>query len=155
MNEREKMFEVYHVGIPYTNEDENRACIAVAFAWEWDEFPVITDGECHPGHIIFKPAGLEHAQAFGEKFVPALNAELVQYGFEPTYRGGGRIYYHDLDDLNDLPSKHELFKYLYSRKEITKEEFKITDRATLAAKAKASNGRWFEFNTAGKLVTIR
>ena len=152
------MFKLCDYGVPYNGADEDRACVAVAFAWNWDDFAVETDGESRPGNIIFKPTGREHAKAFTEVFVPAMNAELHSHGFNGLTQYGGGEYYWDLDDPDDLPSLMELVKEL-CRHGIKFDSFadaRAMGRIAMAAKVKELNGsRYFHFDTTGKLVTIR
>lgn len=158
MNERETMLKLCDYGVPYDGADEDRACVAVAFAWAWTEFPVETDGEMRPGNIIFKPADVANSKAFTEVFVPALNAELAEYGFRQLTQYGSGEYYWDLDDPEDLPSLMEMIKFLrgHGIKFKSFAEAREMGRVAMAAKVRELNGsRYFKFDTFGKLVTIR
>lgn len=152
------MFKICDYGVPFNGADEDRACVAVAFAWAWQDFPVETDGESRPGNIIFKPADRAHMKAFSEVFIPALNAELAEYGFRQLTQYGSGNYYHDLDDPEDLPTIMEMIKFL--RKHGIKfgsfAEAREMGRVAMAEKVRELNGcRYFHFDTTGKLVTIR
>lgn len=152
------MFRFCDYGVPFNGADEDRACVAVAFAWAWTEFPVETDGECRPGNIIFKPADIAHAKAFTEAFVPAINAEMHSHGFNGLSQYGGGDYYYDLDDPEDLPGLMDMMKFLRGH-DIKFDSFadaRAMGKAAMAAKVKELNGsRYFKFDTTGKLVTIR
>lgn len=157
MNEQEKMLKLCDYGVSY-NENEDRACVAVSFAWSWSDFSVETDGECRPGHIIFKPTDREQISVFMNVFVPALNEELKMHGYRELTQYGSGEYYHDLDDPEDLPSLMEMMKFLRGHG-IKYESFaaaREVGKVAMAAKVRELNGsRYFHFDTFGKLVTIR
>lgn len=158
MNEREKMLKLCDYGVPFSGDDEDRACVAVAFAWAWQDFPVETDGESRPGNIIFKPADVANAKAFTEEFVPALNAELAEQGFRQLTQYGSGEYYWDLDDPEDLPNMMEMVKFL-RRHDIrfdSMDDARAMGKVAMAAKVRELNGsRYFHFDTFGKLVSFR
>lgn len=156
MNEQEKMLKLCDYGVSY-NENEDRACVAVSFAWSWSDFSVETDGECRPGHIIFKPTDTEHISVFMNQFVPALNAELQNHGYRELTQYGSGKYYWDLDDPDDLPSLMEMMKFMRNHDiRISPVEARDMGKVALAAKVRELNGsRYFHFDTFGKLVTIR
>lgn len=152
------MFKICDYGVPFSGADEDRACVAVAFAWAWTDFPVETDGESRPGNIIFRPADLAHWSVFDEFFIPALNAELEVHGYRGLSQYGSGEYYHDLDDPEDLPSVMEMMKFLrgHGIKYESFAEARKVGRAAMAAQVKEINrSRYFHFDTTGKLVTIR
>lgn len=157
MNERETMLKLCDYGVPYDGADEDRACVAVAFAWAWTEFPVETDGEMRPGKIIFKPADSTYLTPFMNVFIPSLDAELHRHGFPGVSQYGSARYFYDLDDPEDLPSMMDMHKFLYRNgKKYTFAEMREIGKPAIAEQVRAITGsRYFELDTFGKLVTIR
>lgn len=151
------MIQLKEYGVPFNGADEDRACVAVAFAWAWTEFAVETDGESRPGNIIFKPTDAEHISLFMEKFVPALNAELHSHGFNGLTQYGTPSYFYDLDDPDDLPSMMDMHKVLYKNgTKYTFAEMRDIGKPALAAQVRAITGsRFFELDTFGKAITFR
>lgn len=143
----------HFVALPFDGPAEDRACHAVAFAWSWTEFPLVTDGESRSGQIHIKPLNIEDQTRFREEFFPALNADLVLHGHAPCsniYSSGP--YFYDLDNLDgtSFPGLMGMRKFL-SKNGVTREELKElfgTDpkgrQARFVARVREINGRWYE-----------
>lgn len=150
------MFQFSTVGLPHNGEHESRAIVAVAFAWEWQQFPITTDGESRPGHILFK-CEPEQASAFHNEFIPALNQELKNFGFDEVCTYGTGNWYYDLDDPEDLPGMTDLIKELREKgSTLTFADYRAIGRVELAKQLKAKIGsRYYKFERGMRLVSIR
>lgn len=151
------MFKLREYGVCHSPDQEDRACVAVAFAWSWSDFSIETDGDCRPGHIIFKPTEMDQYPAFRDKFIPALNAELESHGFRELTQYGSNKFFYDLDDPDDLPSMMDMCKILRRNGvKYTLAEMREIGKVAIAAQVKAVTGsRYFEFDTTFKLVSFR
>ena len=149
--ERQMWIQKYQLSFPITEEEEDRSCLAVQFAWDWDQFPVAVDGS--PFGITIAPTELENVKQFNEEFVPSLNQMLEADGFQPV--AANRIpdsLYIDLDDPTAKVPLTEAFKSL--RPEIqTLAEIRELGFEGARLKLREKFGRFYHYNTFGKMIS--
>lgn len=148
--ETQMWIQKYQLSFPITEEEEDRSCLAVQFAWDWDQFPVAVDGD-HFG-ITIVPTELENVKQFNEEFVPQLNRELCIHGFKPTT--AQRTYnelYIDLDNPEAVISGMEARKAL-AQAGLTVDEIKAIPHKGLIDKMREKYGRFYHYDTTTKLI---
>lgn len=143
----------YQLSFPITEEEEDRSCLAVQFAWDWDQFPVAVDGS--PSGITISPTELENVKQFNEEFVPSLNKALEADGFYPAVanRTSNQLFI-DLDDPTARIGFMEGRKALLEAG-LSIEEVKAVKYEDIIHKLREVSGRFIHYNTAMKLIDWR
>lgn len=151
--ERQMWIQKYQLSFPITEEEEDRSCLAVQFAWDWDQFPVAVDGG--PEGITIHPTELENVKQFNEEFVPSLNKLLEADGFHPAVanRTPNQLYI-DLADPAARVSFMEGKKALIAAG-LSKEEVKEVKYEFLVDKLRETCGRFMHYDTGLRLTTWR
>ena len=143
----------YQLAFPINEEEEDRSCLAVQFAWDWDQFPVAVDGG--PNGITIHPTELENVKSFNEEFIPILNKLLEADGFRPAVanRTPNELYI-DLDDPTAKVPMMDAFKALHPDVG-TLEEFRALGRDAIQQKLREKFGRFYQYHVGLKLINWR